>query len=290
MIRRLTFLALSIVVGASSMIFLNQSVGASAGLSGTMTFSGGWTSSRSPSLSGTLRPWCNDMALGILDDTGTLIALFSDYDPGLSVGGGNWSANLSAEGIGLINGYYHIFTESKCGYSSYADPLYSDIFMDSLYIVPPGCDSTCIPVHRFYNFKQGSHFYTSSEDEKRQVMKMTDIFRYEGITSFAKDFQDSDTLPVHRFYNFKQGVHFYTSNQAEATYINNNLYSTFRYEGVSYYSFVSPGGRVPVYRFYNFLNGVHFYTSNQTEATNINNTASWTFRYEGISYYNIANN
>jgi hypothetical protein len=155
---------------------------------------------------------------------------------------------------------------------------------------PPGCGGTCVPVHRFYNFKAGAHFYTVNESEKAAVLTHPETYRYEGVTSFAQPTQVTGTVPVHRFYNFKQGVHFYTSNQAEATNVNNTMYTTFHYEGIAYYTYTaSATNLVPVYRFYNFKNGVHFYTSNEAEKQNVIDTAAWTFRYEGIAGYNIAN-
>lgn len=258
--------------------------------SGHMTFNGGWTTNHSPVLTGTLPAFCSDMGLDITDDTGTEIPLVYGYTPGFAVSNGNWSLDLAQANVSLINGYYHVFIESPCGTNDYSNPAYEDIFMDSLYIVPQGCDSTCSPLHRFYNIQNGSHFYTDSEDETYQVMQETGTYRYEGIDSFVSSVQGPGMLPVHRFYDFLNGTHFYTTNQQEATLINDTEYNTYHYEGIAYYANTSPSpNMVPVYRFYDFINGSHFYTTNQQEATTINNTEYNTYRYEGISYYDVAN-
>jgi hypothetical protein len=92
------------------------------------------------------------------------------------------------------------------------------------------------PVHRFYNFIQGAHFYTANQAEATYVNdNLWGTFRYEGVAYYASNPQLSGEIPVHRFYNFLQGVHFYTADQAEATYVNDNLWGTFRYEGIAYY-------------------------------------------------------
>lgn len=241
----------------------------------------------------TVPSYCSDLAVAFYDDANENAGatLLSKYDPGFSNSGGNWTINLAASGTSLQNGHYDIFLASKCGASTYSSATYADYHFDSLYIVPNGCDgNTCLAVNRFYNYKLGVHFYTANEDEKRQVMKMTDTYRYEGISSFAKDQQETSSAPVHRFYNFRQGVHFYTSNQAEASNVNNTASHTYRYEGIAYYTHTTNiSNSSPVHRFYKFNQGVHFYTSNQSEASHVNSTASATYRYEGVSGYNIEN-
>jgi hypothetical protein len=150
--------------------------------------------------------------------------------------------------------------------------------------------STPTPVYRFYNFRQGVHFYTTSDAEKAYLESPAGnwTFRFESNAFNANAHQVSNTVCVHRFYNFLQGVHFFTANQAEASYVNDHLWWTFRYEGVAYYAYppdLAPPGMIPVHRFYNFIQGVHFYTANQAEATNVNDNLSHIYRYEGVAYY-----
>jgi hypothetical protein len=165
-------------------------------------------------------------------------------------------------------------------YAASFNPLNaSDVYNDTM------------PVHRFYNFKQGVHFYTANQTEATHVNNtMGHTYRYEGISYFTyRNNSTANTMPVHRFYNFKQGVHFYTANQTEATHVNNTMGHTYRYEGVAYYGKKSPKPGSSVHRFYNFKQGVHFYTANQTEATHVNNTMGHTYRYEGVAYYSFSN-
>lgn len=145
------------------------------------------------------------------------------------------------------------------------------------------------PVYRFYNFKQGVHFYTANDAERRVVQNnYASTYRYEGIASLAQATQVAGTVPVYRFYNYLQGVHFYTSNQAEAANVATNMQGTYRAEGIAYYAYETPAtGTTPVYRFYNFQNGVHFYTSNYQEYMTVLTTLGHMYRYEGVSYNNV---
>lgn len=250
------------------------------------------TSNSTPILTGTIPNWCSDVVVGVgTDQSDDYKFFFSDYGQ-IALSNGVWMLDLSANNYGLINGMYSIFVASECGYSgTYSDPLYADIHLSALSITPASCDTLCVPVYRFYNTQNGAHFYTTNENEKRQVLDMTN-YKFEGITTYAKYNRTApdSMIPVYRFYNIQQGVHFYTANQSEAAHINDTMTSSYRYEGVAYYTYIYPAANTaPVHRFYKFKQGVHFFTSNQTEATTVNNMMGGTYRYEGVSYYNIRN-
>ncbi len=273
---------------------LNPRFTLAAGLTGRTSVQAQITSATSPTITGTLPSWCSDIIVGIGTTqaivNGDVDFFFSDYGQ-VSVSNGNWSLNLAANNYGLIPSVYDVYVASECGYSgSYQDPLYEDLHFGAISIIPAWCDSYCVPVYRFYNVKNGAHFYTTTENEKRDVLDYAD-YRYEGIVSYAKDYRTilPGMIPVYRFYNYRQGVHFYTANQAEFVNVYNNMLDTFRYEGIAYQTYATPQeNTVPVHRFYKFKQGIHFYTSNQAEATNVNNTMYNTYRYEGIAYYNIS--
>ena len=119
------------------------------------------------------------------------------------------------------------------------------------------------PVYRFYNFRQGVHFYTINPNEHQTVLTTASLtYRYEGVAYYANTTQVTDSAPVFRFYKFRQGVHFYTSNAGEAAALRVNASLTYRDEGIAYYlpttltfsgtasgefrtdSFVLPTGRI----------------------------------------------
>lgn len=94
-----------------------------------------------------------------------------------------------------------------------------------------------IPVHRFYNFRQGVHFYTANQAEATNINNnLNHTYKYEGVAYQTYRYQAYGTTAVHRFYKFNQGVHFFTSSQKEASYVNGALFNTYRYEGISYYN------------------------------------------------------
>lgn len=50
------------------------------------------------------------------------------------------------------------------------------------YSVTPGADPAKAPVYRFYNLRNGSHFYTATAEERDIVMaRWSNIYQYEGV-------------------------------------------------------------------------------------------------------------
>jgi V8-like Glu-specific endopeptidase len=142
-----------------------------------------------------------------------------------------------------------------------------------------------MPVYRFYNLRNGVHFYTASEAEKNNVLAtLSSTYRLEGVAYYVNTTTSTNGDPLYRFYNAKKGVHFYTASEAEKNRVLATLSSTYRLEGVAYYVSHNPSG-APVYRFYNFKKGVHFYTASEAEKNNVLATLSSTYRLEGVGFY-----
>jgi hypothetical protein len=91
------------------------------------------------------------------------------------------------------------------------------------------------PVHRFYNTRNGVHFYTISEAERAHVAATLPHYTYEGVAYHASEVAGAHLIPFHRFYVPTKGFHFYTASEAEKNNIIANLGATYRYEGVGYY-------------------------------------------------------
>ena len=124
---------------------------------------------------------------------------------------------------------------------------------------------TLSPVYRFYNKKNGSHFYTIDPAEKANVEKnLSATYKYEAVVYRVSPVQIPGSTPVYRFYNKKNGSHFYTTDPAEKANTQKNLSATYQYEAVVYYVMSGQSaGTTPVYRFYNKKNGSHFYTTDR---------------------------
>jgi len=148
------------------------------------------------------------------------------------------------------------------------------------YVAPPKT-----VVYRLYNMKNGSHFYTSSYEEKVHILKTwPDIYKYEGV-GYEYDGSKA-TAPLYRLYNKVSGSHFYTTSWAEAENAVKKWPTVFTYEGPAFNVSSAPvpaGGTV--FRFYNLKNGSHFFTADPAERDMV--IAKWpnVFSYEGPAYY-----
>ena len=145
--------------------------------------------------------------------------------------------------------------------------------------------SGALAVHRFYNVKTSTHFYSPDEDEVARIRATLPDFSYEGIKFNAYSYPGAGRIAVHRFYNVKTLSHFYSSDQNEVNFIQANL-KDFNYEGISYYAdddIGGTGGKAVVYRFYNTRTLTHLYTSDVNEA-NIIRATLFDFSYEGAKF------
>lgn len=142
-----------------------------------------------------------------------------------------------------------------------------------------------VPVYRFYNMKNSTHFYTANEAEKINVMnKYSSTYRYEAVVYVLDNTKGKNTVPLYRFYNMKNGSHFYTANEEEKNSVIARWPGTFKFEGIVYYVAPNAEGASPVYRFWN-VKGTHFYTSNEEEKNNVLQRWPNIFKYEAIGYY-----
>lgn len=139
-------------------------------------------------------------------------------------------------------------------------------------------------VYRFYNMKNGTHFYTSSYQEKMNIIKTwPDVYKYEGV-GYEYD-STKAAQPLYRFYNKVNGSHFYTVSVEEKNRIIAKWPKIYTYEGPAYNVSSTPVGGGIVYRFYNVKTGSHFFTASAAERDTV--IAKWpgVFTYEGEAYY-----
>lgn len=147
-----------------------------------------------------------------------------------------------------------------------------------------------IEVYRFFNMKNGVHFYTASVVERdATIQNLAAIYKYEGVAYVLYPGSPQNSQPLWRFYNKKKGFHFYTASNAERDSVIQNLSATYQFEGEAYK--VSPTKVVVVHaesvvwRFYNKKTGSHFYTHDGIEKDNVIKTLSKTYRYEGPAFW-----
>ena len=92
-----------------------------------------------------------------------------------------------------------------------------------------------LPLYRFWNKKNGTHFYTASEAEKNDVLsRLGAVYRLDGIAYFVSN-TATNAIPVYRFYNVRLGTHFFTASVAERDSVMARLGAVYRFEGIAYY-------------------------------------------------------
>ncbi len=177
------------------------------------------------------------------------------------------------------------FTADETGYyflDVNANGLYDASYTMAWTITP----TPLTTVWRFYNVKNGTHFFTSSAAEADMVLATwPTIFHLDGVAYQNNPLTNSQ--PLYRFYNRVSASHFYTASAAEADHVIATWPHIFTYEGPSYNVSLAPSTPfdMPVYRFYNKRNGSHFYTASVVEADHVIATWPDVYHYDGIAYY-----
>ncbi len=130
-----------------------------------------------------------------------------------------------------------------------------DNFSIKLYATPGDPVEEGQEILRLYNPNSGEHFYTSSTEERDQLVDLG--WNDEGL-GWVSPKADGD--PVYRLYNPNAGDHHYTVSAEERDQL---VDLGWNYEGVGWYS----GGDVPVYRQYNpnAEVGTHNFTTSKEE-------------------------
>lgn len=119
----------------------------------------------------------------------------------------------------------------------YEGPVFETFTEDIGY---PELDACRVPLFRFYNTRNGSHFYTMSAAERdRVIASYPGIYTYEGeaFSVFTEEALMWDRFyPVYRFYNRTNGSHFYTISETEKALVQIRWGSVYRYEGIAFWS------------------------------------------------------
>ena len=92
------------------------------------------------------------------------------------------------------------------------------------------------PLYRFYNKKNGTHFYTASADEKNFVIStLGTTYTYDGPAYNVSLTHAPGATTVYRFYNRVNGSHFYTASSAERDDVLKRLSATYSLDGEAFY-------------------------------------------------------
>lgn len=141
-------------------------------------------------------------------------------------------------------------------------------------------------VFRFYNTRNGAHFFSANVDERDATRANNTALTYEAPVFMVAPAAGTGLSPVYRFYNRRTGVHFYTIDEGEKATVQANT-ATYTFEGVGWYARKAnapASGTVEVYRFFRRSAGTHLYTTSVAERDNIIATLGQFYNYEGVAY------
>lgn len=152
-----------------------------------------------------------------------------------------------------------------------------------------------IPVYRFWNRLNYSHFFTAKDVEKAYLLTGVgqQVWKYENIAYFVAggDCANPGEVEVHRFYSQLYSRHFFTAIEAERNFIQSNYPATvWAYDGVAFCAADNNTGDYtglkPVYRFWNELRAGHFFTASNAEKLALQHSYPGNgWRYEGVAFY-----
>lgn len=80
---------------------------------------------------------------------------------------------------------------------------------------PAAKDPNAVPVYRFFDTAQGTHFFTASASERDTVQATRADLKFEGVGFYEHATQRSGDSPVFRFFDKRYGTHFYTGDAGE---------------------------------------------------------------------------
>ena len=148
-------------------------------------------------------------------------------------------------------------------------------------------DTDPLPVYRFFDTTDGTHFYTADASEAASVERTRPDLVPEsaGLKAVNPDARNAASVPVFRFFDVSTGSHFFTADPTERdTVIATRPDLSYEPSSVFYEDRQPQPGDVAVYRFFDTAHGTHFYTADPSERATIIATRS-DLVGEGIAFY-----
>jgi len=144
-------------------------------------------------------------------------------------------------------------------------------------------------IFRFFDVRNGTHFYTANTTERDAVVATRTDLTYEGFGLNAlpsNPSSDPAAAPVFRFFDVSNGSHLYTTAASEMSSLMAN--AGFKYEGVAFYEDTAKQtNNSPVYRFFDTADGSHFYTANANEKAQVLSVRGDLVN-EGVAFYTLS--
>ncbi len=141
----------------------------------------------------------------------------------------------------------------------------------------------CVYQFRLYNPNSGEHFYTGSQEEAVNLVKVGWNFEGSGFIT------PTVGIPIYRLYSAEHGDHFYTTSESERDALLADNWTLDGDTGIAFPSATAETGR-PMYRLLNpnaYPNGeagAHHFTMSLEEVENLQ-AEGW--QYEFIAWYSV---
>jgi subtilisin family serine protease len=201
------------------------------------------------------------------------------------------SATTAANGtytvIGIAPGTYNVtYSKTTFATSSVAGiTITSDNTTTQNVALTP--TQVLLPVWRFFNLRNGTHFYTADPVEMAHVRDtMASTYHLDGVAYSVNTADPANSSPLWRFFDMANGSHFYTADPAEKARIQATMASTYSYDGPAYdVSLTDPTGSTTVWRFFDHANGSHFYTADPAEKASVQANLSAIYSLDGPAFY-----
>ena len=132
----------------------------------------------------------------------------------------------------------HFYTADPGEFARVQNQLSATFSYDGVAYAPnPYNAANNTKLYRFFNKKNGSHFYTASEAEKNRVVaKLSKTYSLDGTgLQRVAGRRCLGPLTVYRFYNKKNGSHFYTASEAEKNDVLAKLSKTYKLDGPAFW-------------------------------------------------------
>ncbi|MEL6494263.1 MAG: hypothetical protein AAFQ41_03960 [Cyanobacteria bacterium J06623_7] len=138
-------------------------------------------------------------------------------------------------------------------------------------------------VYQFSNSSEGINFFTTSADERDELLNTNPNFDFIGSSFLGADPANDDSSPVFGLFNESTGEYFYTISTTERDELADG---DFVSQGEVFSAFETEvEGSTPIYRFENTDTGTNIFTPSETERQALINDAD--FQDEGIAFYTV---
>jgi len=138
-------------------------------------------------------------------------------------------------------------------------------------------------VYQFSNSGGGINFFTTSTDERDELLNTDPNFDFLGASFIGADPANEASQPVFGLLNESTGEYFYTLSADERDGLLNNDFSD---RGTAFSAFESAEeGRVPIYQFQNTATDIDIFTASEAQRQSFANNEN--FSDEGIAFYGL---